>query len=78
MARVFHLAWIVLFLVSIRVIVPSTTSAPASCPVDRPHLVPRFGGRWFLIGANVPWLNEGFGADFGTVEEWNQHTYLDC
>jgi len=75
MARVFHLAWIVLFLVSIRVIVPSTTSAPASCPVDRSHLVPRFGGRWFLIGANVPWLNEGFGADFGTVEEWNQHTY---
>jgi hypothetical protein len=73
--RTLHLAWVVLFLVSIRVSVPTTTGAPASCPVDRSHLVPRFGGRWFLIGANVPWLNGGFGADFGTVEEWNQHTY---
>lgn len=45
------------------------------CPTNRSHLVPRFGGRWFLVGANVPWLNGGYGADFATVEEWNQHTY---
>jgi hypothetical protein len=53
---------------------PSVTPA-ASCPDDQSHLIPRFGGRWFLAGANVPWMQGGFGADFATVEEWGQHTY---
>ena len=48
----------------------STCNLPAST-----RLVPWLGGRWFLSGANVPWQNGGFGADFGTVEEWGQHTY---
>ncbi len=32
-------------------------------------------GSWYLSGVNVPWQNGGYGADFGTVEEWSQHTY---
>jgi hypothetical protein len=53
----------------------SPVSAAASCPADKVHLVPWKGGRWFLTGANVPWQNGGFGADFATVESWSQHTY---
>lgn len=39
------------------------------------QLLPYQCGQWFLSGANVPWQNGGYGADFGTVEEWGQHTY---
>ncbi len=39
------------------------------------YLVPWQDGAWLLSGTNVAWQNGGFGADFGTVEEWNQHTY---
>lgn len=54
---------------------------PPSPPVLTPqvisgsNLIPWQCGSWFLSGANVPWQNGGFGADFGTVEEWGQHTY---
>lgn len=54
---------------------PQTIAFAPVCPADQSHLLPRFGGRWFTLGANVPWLNGGFGADFATVEEWSQHTY---
>ncbi|NTV62389.1 MAG: hypothetical protein HGA65_02485 [Oscillochloris sp.] len=50
-------------------------SIDATCPANQSHLVPWQGGRWFLSGVNVPWQNGGYGADFGTVEEWVQHTY---
>ncbi|MCU0493653.1 MAG: hypothetical protein MUD01_18855 [Chloroflexaceae bacterium] len=53
-------------------------SAQATCSANNNHLVPWVGGRWFLSGANVPWLNGGYGADFATVEEWNQHTYTSA
>ncbi len=65
----------------------STSSRLASTIVNTPpmaltpqttsttNLVPWRCGNWFLSGANVPWQNGGFGADFGTVEEWGQHTY---
>ena len=33
------------------------------------------GKQQFLLGANVPWQNNGYGADFATVEGWNFHTY---
>ena len=52
-----------------------TATASGACPSDNRHLVPWLGGRWFLSGVNVPWQNGGFGADFGTVEAWGQHTY---
>ena len=51
------------------------SNAAGACPADKSHLVPWKGGRWFLSGANVPWQNGGFGADFATVEAWGQHTY---
>src|SRR5690606_34799853 len=38
-------------------------------------LLPYGCGQWFFSGVNIPWQNGGFGADFGTVEEWGQHTY---
>lgn len=38
-------------------------------------LFPMGCGQKFLSGVNVAWQNGGFGADFATVEEWNQHTY---
>lgn len=72
-----HTRWFVL-VAFILLSVVATLPAPAlsqACPADRSHLIPRFGGRWFLVGANVPWLNGGYGADFATVEEWSQHTY---
>jgi len=50
-------------------------SAAAACPTDKHHLVAWQGGRWFLSGVNVPWHNGGYGADFGTVEDWGQHSY---
>lgn len=52
---------------------PMTLSATQV--VSGGHLIPWLCGRWFLSGVNVPWQNGGFGADFGTVEEWSQHTY---
>ncbi|NCC33345.1 MAG: hypothetical protein EOM24_15205, partial [Chloroflexia bacterium] len=55
--------------------VTRTARAATACPADQSHLVPWRDGHWFLAGMNVPWLNGGFGADFGTVEEWWQHTY---
>ena len=39
------------------------------------NLIPYQCGQWFLSGVNVPWQNGGYGGDFGTVEEWGQHTY---
>ena len=39
------------------------------------QLIPYQCGQWYLSGVNVPWQDGGYGADFGTVEEWNQHTY---
>jgi lysophospholipase L1-like esterase len=58
---------------------PLTTALPVgaadSCPADKRHLVPWQGSHSFLVGANVPWQNGGFGADFATVEPWGQHTY---
>lgn len=54
---------------------PATASAAVSCPTDKRHLLPVRGERVYLSGVNVPWLNRGYGADFGTVEEWRQHTY---
>jgi len=74
MAYTRRLAWIALLFGILSLVSPTVTTS-AGCPGDRSHLIPRFGGHWFLLGANVPWLNGGFGADFGTVEEWNQHTY---
>ncbi len=50
-------------------------SAASSCPTNQSHLVAFQNGRWFLSGVNVPWQSGGYGADFGTVEEWGQHTY---
>jgi hypothetical protein len=38
-------------------------------------LLPYGCGQWFFSGVNIPWQNGGYGADFGTVEEWGQHTY---
>lgn len=74
MAHTRRLVLIALILLSAVVSLPAPALSQA-CPTNRSHLVPRFGGRWFLVGANVPWLNGGYGADFATVEEWNQHTY---
>ncbi len=68
-------ALIVILFVSLTSCIPARATTSSICPADRSHLIPRFGGRWFLLGANVPWLNGGFSADFGTVEEWGQHTY---
>ncbi len=56
-------------------VAPVPPVAAAACPVNKLHLVPWQGGRWFLAGVNVPWQNDGYGADFATVEEWGQHTY---
>lgn len=53
-------------------------NAAAACPADQRHLVPWQGRRWFLSGVNVPWMSGGFGADFGTVERWGQHTYINA
>ncbi|HMQ30396.1 MAG TPA: SGNH/GDSL hydrolase family protein [Chloroflexaceae bacterium] len=53
-------------------------SAAPSCPADQRHLILWQGRRWFLSGVNVPWLGGGFGADFGTVEHWGQHTYTSA
>ncbi|MGQ9774172.1 hypothetical protein [Chloroflexus sp.] len=75
MARISRLALCILLILVTLPHITTATATSANCPVDRSHLIPRFGGRWFLLGANVPWLNGGYGADFGTVEEWNQHTY---
>lgn len=47
----------------------------ASLGGGEPQLVPWLCGSWFLSGVNVPWQDGGYGADFGTVEEWGQHTY---
>jgi len=55
-----------------------SASAAASCPANKEHLVPVRGGRAYLSGVNVPWLDGGFGADFATVEEWGQHTYTSA
>lgn len=44
-------------------------------PAGSSNLLPYQCGQWFLSGVNVPWQNGGYGADFGTVEEWGQHTY---
>ncbi len=74
MAHTRRLVLIALILLSAVASLPAPALSQA-CPPNRSHLVPRFGGRWFLVGANVPWLNGGYGADFATVEEWNQHTY---
>ncbi|RMD76151.1 MAG: hypothetical protein D6823_08935, partial [Chloroflexi bacterium] len=70
-----RLALIGLLIINSPLLIPTQASTSLSCPVDRSYLIDRFGGRWFLVGANVPWLNGGYGADFATVEEWNQHTY---
>lgn len=43
--------------------------------ISADNLIPYQCGRWFLSGVNVPWQNGGYGSDFGTVEEWPQHTY---
>ncbi|MGB9739713.1 MAG: hypothetical protein C0184_01345 [Chloroflexus aggregans] len=75
MHQTLRLALIGLLIISSFLFIPTQAATPLSCPADRSHLIERFGGRWFLVGANVPWLNGGFGADFATVEEWNQHTY---
>lgn len=53
----------------------STVSAASACSTNNQRLVPWLGGRWYLSGVNIPWQNGGFGADFGTIEEWGQHTY---
>jgi hypothetical protein len=50
------------------------TAAP-SCSPNGEHLLPARGGRYYFSGVNVPWQNGGFGADFGTVEEWGLHAY---
>ena len=47
-------------------------NAAATCPSDKANLIPWRGGRWLLSGVNVPWMNGGCGADFGTVEAWGQ------
>ncbi len=47
----------------------------SACSPNGEHLVPWLGDRWYLSGVNVPWQDGGYGADFGTVEEWGQHTY---
>jgi len=49
-----------------------TTQAQQTTSTD---LLPFQCGQWYLSGVNVPWQNGGYGADFGTVEEWPQHTY---
>ncbi|MCA9969603.1 MAG: hypothetical protein KC425_05270 [Anaerolineales bacterium] len=55
---------------------PSTTPAtPQPTPHSPTALLPFQCGAWFFSGANVPWQNGGYGADFATVEEWGQHTY---
>ena len=56
------------------------TQEPTPEPTQEPPPVPVNPGggevcRPFNLGVNLPWLNGGYGADFGTVEEWNQHTY---
>ncbi len=75
MLQALRLGLIALLLLGIGALPPAQAANPPSCPANQSHLIPRFGGRWFLLGANVPWLNGGYGADFATVEEWNQHTY---
>jgi hypothetical protein len=55
---------------------PATTAhAAESCPADKRNLMPVRGGRYYFSGVNVPWQSGGYGADFGTVEEWGQHAY---
>lgn len=54
---------------------PQGATISADNAGSEPQLVPWLCGSWFLSGVNVPWQNGGYGADFGTVEEWNQHTY---
>ncbi|NTW02745.1 MAG: hypothetical protein HGA19_15940, partial [Oscillochloris sp.] len=53
----------------------ATASATTSCTTDNSHLVAWQDGHWFLSGVNIPWQNNGYGADFATIEEWGQHTY---
>ncbi len=66
---------ILIFLSILPITASPSSSLNATCPTDKSHLVPWLGGRWFLSGVNVPWQDGGYGADFGTIEEWGQHTY---
>jgi hypothetical protein len=56
-------------------LVSTSVDAAPACPADGRHLLPARGGRYYFSGVNVPWQGGGFGADFGTVEEWGAHTY---
>jgi hypothetical protein len=49
--------------------------AAAACPANNSHLLSVRGQPVYLSGVNMPWYNGGYGGDFGTVEEWGQHTY---
>ncbi|MDJ0752568.1 MAG: PT domain-containing protein [Ardenticatenaceae bacterium] len=54
------------------------TAVPTEEPTPEPTQVPPNPGVClppYQLGVNLPWFNGGFGADFGTVEEWGQHTY---
>ncbi|WP_298818373.1 hypothetical protein [Chloroflexus sp.] len=75
MISILRFVCIALILLNLTTLASPTIASSPTCPADRSHLLPRFGQRWFMLGANVPWLNGGYGADFATVEEWNQHTY---
>ncbi|MEM7128288.1 MAG: hypothetical protein AAF702_18295 [Chloroflexota bacterium] len=56
---------------------PMPTQVPTQVPTEVPSPVPSPKGcSPMLMGVNLPSLNRGYGADFATVEEWNDyHTY---
>lgn len=62
------------FLIAIFLIMRSQQPTQAQTGTND-QLLPYQCGHWYLSGVNVPWQDGGYGADFGTVEEWNQHTY---
>ena len=54
---------------------PEPTNTPIPQPTATTAPPETSSNNCFQLGINVPWYNGGYGADFATVNEWNQHTY---
>lgn len=72
-----EMGWLLVTAVSLTIIIHVINNQQTVKAGSEPtgQLLPYQCGQWFLSGVNVPWQDGGYGGDFGTVEEWSQHTY---
>lgn len=70
----FYLTLCLILVAGVAVVRSGETAVPT--PPTPHNAIPWQCDHWFLAGANTPWQNGAYGADFGTVEEWgNYHAY---